>query len=265
VHSYSEIQTGTGDTAKLQTVTTPQQLQSADPTHLDRTLVQNIPLLGPVPFTGGNFVIQIGLFAVKETDLAGPYLNLLGTIASKASISYLSQAVQLAQPILDGVNAIVESSAGGLQIGLYKGFVQPDLPTQGYYAIVAVPSGQIDISHLAIDNSERLVYFDSRKEIDAAYLVFTIERFTQRTDWRQIPEVKDSYADIHAAGKTRDKTKIGDAFTAFRVTVDNCLDLLDADQTTIVNTVQAEVNKLLGALGTGHPEPLPQLRDLSLP
>jgi hypothetical protein len=264
VHSYGEIQTGTGDIAQLQTVVTPQQLQGADPTHLDRTIVQDIPLLGPVPFLGGNFVIQVGLFSVKETDLASPYLNLLGAIANKAGISYLNEAVQLAQPILDGVNAIVDSSVGGLQIGLYKGFVQPEVPKQGYYAIIAAPNGEIDTSDLAIDNSERLVYFDTRKEIDAGYLVFTINRLTERTDWRQIPDLKQAYADLRASGKTRDKTKINDAFTAFKVTVDNCLDLLDADQTAVINSVQSEVNKLIASLGTSNPQPLPMLRDVSV-
>jgi hypothetical protein len=256
VHSYCELQTGTGEIGKFQTVTTPQQLQGADPDHLDRTIAMDIPLLGPVPFTGGNLVMQIGLFAMQESDLSAPYLNLLGTVANKAGISYFSTAVQLAQPILDGMNAIVNSTSGGLQIGLYKGFVEPDNPTQGYYAMVAAPMDQINVSNLAIDNAERLVYFDSRKEIDEAYLVFTLERLLERSDWKQIPTIKESYSSIYQAFGTDDSSRINNAMMAFRVSVGSCLELLGPQRDKIIGTVQEEVNKFIGLVGQGgHPKP----------
>ena len=252
VQSYAEVESGTGDIAVFQTLTTPSKLQDADPSNLDRTIVQDIPLLGPVPFSGGNFIIQIGLFAMKEADLIAPYLNLLGTIAQKAGISFMSQAVALAQPILDGIGQIVQQSAGGLQIGLYKGFVQPETPTQGYYAVIAAPVGSIDTSNLAIDNAENLVYFDSRQQIDSAYLVFTIERFTARNDWKQIPDVKKAFAALLAAEQSADRNKITDAMISFKVVVASCQDLLVADRTTVINGVQAQVDQLLNQLPTPH-------------
>jgi len=252
VQSYAEIQSGTGDIATFQTITTPGKLQDADPTNLDRTIVQDIPLLGPVPFTGGNFLIQIGLFALKEADLIGPYLNLLGTIAQTAGISFMSQAVNLATPILNGVSGIVQQSAGGLQIGLYKGFAEPETPIQGYYSVIAAPAGTIDTSNLAIDNGERLVYFDSRIEIDAPYLVFTIERFTARSDWRQIPDVKKAFAALLTAEQSADRNKITDAMTSFKVVVASCQDLLSDDRNTVINKVQTEVTALLNQLPNPH-------------
>lgn len=258
VHSYCEIQSGAGDISQMQTITTPQQLQSADPSHVDRTLIQNIPLLGPVPFVGGNFLIEIGLFAMKESDLTGPYLNLLGSVATKAGISSVGNALQLAQPVLDGINSIVDTTAAGLQIGIYKQFVQPDVPQQGYYAVIAATMGTVDTSNLAIDNNQRLVLFDTRKEIEQPYIVFTIERLTARTDWRELPDVKATYAAIHSAQLLKDKTKIEDALTAFKVMVASSLDLLDDDQDKIIAGVDHEVTKFLTILaGGGNPKPTP--------
>jgi hypothetical protein len=258
VHSYSEVQTGMGDVAQLQAVTTPNKFQDADPDNLDRSLQMDIPLLGPVPFTGGNFTIQIGLFAMKESDLSGPYLDLLQTIASKAGISFMSQAITLAQPILDGMDKVVEKSAGGLQVGLYKGWVMPETPMQGYYGIIAAPMGTFDTSKLGIDNSERIVDWQTRAEIQNPYLVFTLEKFTSRSDWKQIPEVKSAYAALISAERSADKNKINEAFTSFKVIVSSCQDLLPDDRATIVNNTQAEVNKFLSQL----PQPGARVLDL---
>ncbi len=265
VHSYCQLQSATGEVATLQSVTTPQQLQGADPKHVDRTIVQDIPLLGPVPFTGGNFTIQIGLFAVKEADLSGPYVSLLGTIASKAGVAYLSQAASLAQPILDGINGIVDSKIGGLQIGLFKGFNDPELPVQGYYAVVALPEQQISTNNLAINQSQRLVLNNTQQEVDAAYLVFTLERFTSRSDWPKIHDLKTSYANIRSVEQTKDKAKISDALTAFKVAVLSSPDLLDDDQTSIINNVEKEVNRFLTELTTtDNPAPLAALNELPI-
>jgi len=264
VHSNFQILSQTGDMVTMQSVTTPQQLVNADPKHLERTILQEIEVLGPVPFIGGKFSVCIDLFSVMEADLAGPYLNLLGSIASKAGISVLSQGLQLAQPIIDGVNAIVDSKAGGLQIGIYKEFGDTDLQ-QGYYAIVAATEGTYVTSRLGIDNSYNLVDFTTKVKVDQAYLVFTVERSTSRTDWHQIPDVKDSYAQIVAAERARDVTKINDAFTAFKITVDTCPDLLSNDQDAVINAVEAEVTKLLAVINSGaQHKPLPALADLNL-
>ena len=248
VHSYSELQSGMGDIAQLQSVTTPSKFQDADPDNLDRSLQMDIPLLGPVPFVGGNFMIQVGLFAMKENELSGPYLDLLQTVAGKAGISFLSQAVPLAQTILGGMDKIVSTSAGGLQIGLYRGWVMPETPVQGYYGIIAAPTDTVDTSKIGIDNAERIVDWQSRQEIDKPYIVFTLERFTGRSDWKQIPDVKTAYAKLVDAERTSDKAKISDAFTSFKVMVATCQDLLPNDRTIIITATKAEVDSFLNQL-----------------
>ena len=48
--------------------------EQLDPRNLDRFIVVNQPLLGPIPFRG-ELGMEVGLFSVVAADLAKPYLD----------------------------------------------------------------------------------------------------------------------------------------------------------------------------------------------
>jgi hypothetical protein len=56
-------------------------------------------LAGPVPYLGGAIELEVGLFAIKEKDLAEPYLDFLQSVGELAGISFVTPALNLIRPL----------------------------------------------------------------------------------------------------------------------------------------------------------------------
>ncbi len=153
-----------------------------------------------------------------------------------ATTSFISVALPFVDPIEQGINALAGGS-GGLEIGLYKGFLPPDeFPTTGYYAIMRAPKNTIDVSKLRVDNSMCLVDDASGVEFTQyPYMIFTIEKSTNRTDWKEIPSVQIAYDALLEAQASGDSAKVNQALVACTLTINTCPDLLPADRTRILN------------------------------
>src|SRR5437867_2718374 len=81
VYSFTSLPSLTGGDAQFNTVIAPKNLRDMDKSHVDRVLVGRHSLLGAIPYRGGNVKFEIGLFSIKSSDLAGPYLEVLQTLA----------------------------------------------------------------------------------------------------------------------------------------------------------------------------------------
>lgn len=261
VQSFSQLASSTGDPSSFHVVTTPSELQGVDAAHLDRTITQSIRLLGPVPYSGGDVTLEIGLFSVAEQDLAKPFLDLLVTMSQVAGTAFISTAMPFVAPIEQGVNSLLGGGVGGLEIGLYKGFIMPDQPPQtGYYAIIRAPRGTLDVSTLRVDNEQRLVDDKSGVEIgNYPYLVFSIEKSSNRSDWREVPAVQTSYKELLKQEATGDASKISDALAAFKVSVLASPDLLPSDKGVVIDKVSKLVASVLTALAQPAPRRLPPI------
>ena len=93
VYSYISLPIIDNGKAEFQSVTTPRELQKIDAQHLDRIIISNQRLLGPIPYRGGDLSLEIGLCSIKEADLAGPFLDLLGSISKIAGVSFISASL----------------------------------------------------------------------------------------------------------------------------------------------------------------------------
>lgn len=261
VQSFCQLASPAGHPSPFHVVTTPGDLQKVDAAHLDRTITQSIRLLGPVPYSGGDVTLEIGLFSVEEENLAKPFLDVLQTMSTVAGTSFVSTALPFVTPIEQGVNSLLGGGAGGLEIGLYKGFIMPDQPPQtGYYAIIRAPKGSLDVSKLRVDNDQRLVDDESGTEIgNYPYLVFSIEKSTNRSDWREVPAVQTSYAQLLKEEATGDISKIRDALAAFKVSVLASPDLLPPDKNVVIQRVDNLVKPILNAGVPPVPRQLPPI------
>jgi hypothetical protein len=106
VHSYISLPHLSGKVAEFQAVTSPSHLAELDADHLDRVINLNHRLLGPVPYRGGDLTCEIGLFSVKSSDLAKPFLGVLETMASVAGVSYAALAQPFIAPLKKGVELL---------------------------------------------------------------------------------------------------------------------------------------------------------------
>jgi hypothetical protein len=266
VHSFIGLNHLSGDVANFQTVTTPSELKKIDPKRLDRVIVNNIPLLGPVPYRGGKISFSVGLFSVKESDLAGPYLDLLGNLAAKAGISVVNTALPFVDTIKNGVDAIIgNSDASILEIGYSTYFNEP--PSTGWFAVLRAPKDAKILPTLKVAADDfKLIDAKGNTIKDYPYLVFKITQSRERNDWYNLPDLKEPYGKLQAAVKAGNYTDAEDLLRIFKRFALTSNDLLFADADRIVKLVEERTKAVLKAttVSAAEQKELPDLETYDL-
>lgn len=248
VNSVIRLPHQSGHAATFTTVACPAALKDADPARLDQVVQLNHRLLGPVPYVGGDLELEIGLFSIASRDLVAPYLELLATLSSSAGVSYVSQAIPFAGPIVKGINML----AGGdddtvLEVGL-AGRQTP--PRQGHFVVIRAPKGEVRVDALRLDpNDFRLLDGGGAPLGEHPYLVLEVRAETERADWFMIPELKSAYDGIQDEYRTGSATATEHAIAAFERIAKTCDDLLFDDGKRLVEKLKEKY------LETGPPRP----------
>ncbi len=260
VHSFISINHQSGNIAKFNSLTTPSELSNIDSIHVDRVIRMNSRLLGPIPYRGGDVEMQLGLFSIKGENLAGPYLQLLQTMAKTAGVSYINMALPFVEPIVSGINLLCGAQNDSvLEIGLSDTI---DKPETGYFVVMRAPRGTISLSDLRLDQDSKLVDGSGKLIADYPYIVFSVEASDHRPDWANIPEIADAHNKLIEAVHSRDSGKVNDAFSAFRITTITNPDLFSSDAEAIVKEVDNDVSKALPEMTTVTRGPPPKIRGL---
>jgi len=248
VHSFISLNHLSGDTASFQVVSTPTELKNIDPKRLDRIISSNIPLLGPVPYRGGKISFELGLFSVKESDLAGPYLDLLGNVASKAGISVVSAALPFVETVKKGVDAIIGNSDDAiLEIGVSTTY--DESLTTGYYVVMRAPKEKNILSSLVVTPDDlRLVDKATNAPFkDYPYIVYKITESKERNDWYTLPYLKEAYAKLQAATRDGRYNDAADLLKVFKQAAYSSNDLLFKDAKRITAAVEQKTNEIMTA------------------
>lgn len=254
-----------GKKAEFQVTTTPGQLKNIDAAHVDRILVLNHRLLGPIPYRGGDVEVEVGLFSVKEADLTGPFLSILDSLSKTAGVSFISAALPFAGPLKQGIDLLSGTSSDSiLEIGLSTVYSPGET---GYFAVMRAQPNQVDASQFRIDNNRQLVDDKTGAPIaNYPYLVFRVEVSKQRDDWFLIPDIAAAHQALRAEIKSGVLSKINDAFAVFRRTALSSPDLVLADAQRLVAKTDADVKAVVGtaqtAATTGNT--IGELKDLAL-
>lgn len=264
-HSYISLPHLSGKRAQFHCLAVPPELQNIDPSHLDRVITLSKRLLGPVPYYGGDVEMELGLFSVKSTDLAGPFLKLLDGLSTTAGVSFIGVARPFVASLLQGVNLLASTQEDSfLEIGLTKTFEKPGT---GYFAIIRVPHGAIDANIVKVqDETYRLI--DATTGVPLAqypYMVISIEASEQRDDWFLIPELASVYKMLQEELRTGHVNTIKEAQAIFNRTVHTCLDLIPPDAERLISKVNKQVEKAFSfTLTSGKEILLPEFKDLNL-
>jgi hypothetical protein len=267
VHSFIKLNHLSGEVASFQTVTTPPELKNIDPKRLDRLILANIPVLGPVPYRGGNMSVAIGLFSVKDSDLAGPYLDLLQDLATKAGISVVNAAIPFVETIKKGVDAIIGNSESSvLEIGISTSYSDPLIT--GWFVIMRAPKESNVISKVKVTEKDfKLVDAKTGDSIkDYPYVVFRVTKSRQRNDWYLLPDLKDSYSELQRAVRSKKYTDADELLKTFKRLALTSNDLLYEDGDRIGKLVEARTNATLKATQVSNTEEaeLPELESYEL-
>ena len=173
---------------EYQTVVVPALMKELDPKNLDKVIQIDKLILGSVPYVG-ELSLELGLFTVKSTDLAGPYIDLLTSLAEKASVGFISSALPFVEPLRRGADLLFgNAEQSELEIGYDKTWT--NLET-GYWVLMLAPKGSVNVSSLKVDpNDGRLLDGRSNAIKGYPYIVFEVAKSNRRDDWMLIPELK---------------------------------------------------------------------------
>lgn len=185
------------------------EMKELDAANVDRVIVIDKPILGPVPYIGG-LSLEIGLFSVKGSDLAAPYLDLLSSMATISGVAALGVALPYVEPLRKGADLLFgNSDLSSLEIGLDTAWKEV---STGTWLLIRAPRDKLNLDDLRVNPSDgKVTDSDGKPHRTYPYLVFSIERSRRRDDWMKIPELKtawDAVATAAQAGKTNDAEQL---------------------------------------------------------
>jgi hypothetical protein len=266
VHARSHYLHESQGLIEYQTVLSPDLMKELDPRHLERIITIDRPILGPVPYIG-RLSLELGLFSVKGSDLAGPYIDVLTTLAGTAGVGFLSSAIPFAEPLRKGLDLLFGNvDQATLEIGLDETW--DDVQT-GTWLVIRVPKGTPGLEKLHLDPDD-FGLLDDRGQAyrDQPYIVFAIEGQDRRDDWMQIPELKKAWDSIGLAAKEGRQNDAEKLFDNFQVIAQWSPDLIPQDAKRLSEKARAKFPKLQRAPGIARTEvtehPLGEFNTLDL-
>ena len=223
--------------AQLTAVSKPNNLAELDNDSLDRVIILSKQMMGPTAFRGGPLSLELGLFSVKSGNLLSPVLDYVTKVSTTAGNSYVGAIKPFIPLITEGMDLIAgQTQDTALEVG-----VDTDLnPTMSCVsAIIALPKSKIDPSKLTLDDDRKLLI--DGEPLSCGYAVFSLRRTIEKSDYGEIPELKDRYAAILSAIRTGKEKDARDALTSFRLAAIASPDLISSDTNKLIDKVTKKV------------------------
>jgi hypothetical protein len=235
-------------------VLAPDGFRDIDPGGQGKLLQIDRPVFGPAPYRG-DLRLSLGLFSVKSSDLAGPYLTLLSQLAETSALGFLKAAEAYVAPLRSAAELLFGTSgAADLECGVVRGF--NPLRT-GVWVSMGAPREQVpEPGRLRLDPSDfRLLWPDGRAVVDHPYVVFSVERASQREDWLAVPDLRDAWEAVRTAVHVRgDGTEARAALAAFRRVCLTSPDLIGSDAKRLVRRAEERFAFATQGAGSGELE-----------
>jgi hypothetical protein len=260
INSHIALQHDSPTKAEYHKVTPDEYLRKLSPNKAGRIIVGTQRLAGAVPYRGGDIETKIALIAVKNNDLAAPYLKLLGEISEKAGVTYITAALPYVGFLKRGMELLTDTADdSALEVGLDQVF---NSPKTGVFCVVAAEREKYPDGSLAC-KADFSVVDSNQNEVEEAYFTFTFNVDAVRADWHQIPELEQHYAKVREAviGGKVDLAK--ELMATFKRVALWSPDLLEEHAHKIIAEVEAKLKQaLLGGTTGFMPKRFPELKDL---
>lgn len=230
-----------GQREVMSVVAPDKAFEEMDPRHLDRFIVVNQPLLGPVPYRG-QLTMDVALFSVAATDLAKPYLDLLAELTKTASVGFLTQVQSFVEPLRRGAETLFfNKNRAHLEIGLNLTDAQLRI---GNIVVARVPKGTCDPQDLHLDPQDyRLLDKDGKPSTSFPYMILGVEESTERADYAIIPEIRTGWESVRqTASEGRTVEEVRQRFDQLRRAIYLSPDLIQTDKKRIVEIFNHEIS-----------------------
>ena len=242
VHSqFAYIDSLAGPQEVMAVVAPDTAFEKLDPEHLDRFIVVNQPLLGPIPYRG-ELAMDVALFSVSAADLARPYLNLLSALTNSASVAFLGQVKPFIEPLKRGAEALLgDENQAQLQIGLSRTDTQLRI---GNILVARVPRGTVNASGVSVHPDNFSLLDSGGNEIKGfPYMILGVEATTQRDDYAQIPAISTGWEAVRQVAQVgKPVEEVRQSFSSLRRAVYFSPDLIRTDKQRIISRFSQELS-----------------------
>lgn len=243
VYSFFRLSQEGKEDAEIASVSKPAKLADLDGANLDRVITVSLQMMGAVPWRGGTFGVELGLFSVKKGNLLSPLLDYVTRVSEQGGISFIGQVKPFVPLITSGMDLI----AGQTQDAVIEVALDTNMTVKEsrLCAVVAVPKGQIDTSKITLDPKDRKLLLDG-SPLEEGYCVFSIRRTDQKADYGAIPEINAAFASLNAALRANEEAQAKTALAVFRRTVLLSSDLISSDRNRLIEKATELHNLVLG-------------------
>jgi len=248
VHCFAELgYNGDPGRLKLRSLATPLELEDLAGKKVARIETRDRRLFGPVPYRGGDFSFELGLFSIRD-DLAAPYIALLGKLAPLLGIPYLTTAAGLVETVKAGIDGL--SAQASLEVGVTNTFSEV---RSGCYVLAAMPATPGVLAELTVDADHRL--YRQGVLVTEPYVIFSIDVTANRMDYLEIADVGSAYRAVseELRATPRDQERLGGKLKAFRTAAALSPDLLRSDAERIYIELEQLASSLEGLVGDATP------------
>lgn len=246
VYSFITLPRQGETSAEFAAVSKPDKLAALDAQSLNRVLTISKDMLNAVPWRGGSFGLELGLFSVKSGNLLTPVLDYVARVSSTAGASFVGAVKPFLPLITEGMDLV----AGQAEDTKTEIAIDTDiaLTHSGYYAVIATPKNSLDVSKLSCDSTDGKLLLDG-VPLDLGYCVFSIRTTKQKVDFGEIPELKEAFGAIRQAIHKDKRTDADEALAAFRRAAVTSPDLIQQDATRLIALASDMVKSAFGATG----------------
>ncbi len=229
---------------------------------LNRVLRRDLLKLGPVPFRN-DLHLSLALFSVRSEERLSGALGILNQLAENAAQPYTSQALPFAKALGDALNLALGFDDGlRTEVGLSQNIAAD--AGEGVFVVAYNRGASYSLDRLALRaDDDVLVDRKTGKPFPGAHIVYSVDAVRGRSDWAQIPELKEAWSEVRAAARSGAGTSgFIEAIRRFQRVAFASEDLVEADARRIAEKAETFAGEVTASFeaadggGLADPGPL---------
>lgn len=224
-------------------VARPELAGGGDQQDLDRVVVLDQTLLGPILYRGGDMNVLLGLYAVPADNWAQRFIDLAEGISQLAINATLTAAVSMAVTLKKAVGGTLGQNGFPLKLGLDKELRANDWLAPGYLVMIAAPDDALDVKALVVEDGE-LFTPQGRIYRDHDYITLALELTDSRSDWQSLGYGHQWQSLLKLASHANDVERVKEAYITFSAAIMASEDLSWKDRSAIVALAQERVRQI---------------------
>jgi hypothetical protein len=240
----------------------PGQLQDVSGNNLDRVIVLNQRLFGPIPYHGEELEVLAGLYSVPREDTAAALVNTVSTLSSLIGPTAVAGA-DIVKVVKTGVDGILGLGNTELRLGVNDTFSGDNPLRSGFLVGIGAPVAEVEKQVPLWLKDGRLVQGNSAPLAipydQHDYFVIQIERLERRPDWPGLPgldKYQSRFSAILSKGDGSQDTiykQLNGLWPEFREALETSPFLTRHDAGEIATDTQVDLKRRVASISSNLP------------